>query len=276
MVNSLDIKSAFLQGGRLRRNVYLKPPQEANSNKLWKLNKCVYGLTDASRMWYLRVSEVMTELKLQKITLDEAMYICKKDKTVEGILCIHVDDFIWAGNIDFKHTVIDKLKDIFCISKESSENFKFLGLQVMQTKRKITVDQSHYVNSLEEPEIITSGRKKDEVLNTKENKSMKQFVGQLAWAASITRPDIAYETCEAIIGGEKRTISEVFKAKKALRKLKSNTLSLNYIPLEDLESCNLIVYADASHANLKDESSQSGCIIFLMDKNDKVNVSRHS
>ena len=40
----------------------LKPPVEDNSKgKLWKLNKCVYGLCDASRHWYLKVHNVMIE-----------------------------------------------------------------------------------------------------------------------------------------------------------------------------------------------------------------------
>ena len=51
----LDVKSAFLQGDKINRVVHLKPPKEANTDKLWLLQKCVYGLKDASRLWYLRV-----------------------------------------------------------------------------------------------------------------------------------------------------------------------------------------------------------------------------
>ena len=48
-IRSVEIKTAFLQGERLGRRVYLKPPVEATSKgKLWKLNKYVYGLCDAS------------------------------------------------------------------------------------------------------------------------------------------------------------------------------------------------------------------------------------
>ena len=52
-VNSLDIQSAFLQGKSITTDVYLMPPEEAGTEKLWKLKKCVYELTDASRRWYL-------------------------------------------------------------------------------------------------------------------------------------------------------------------------------------------------------------------------------
>ena len=54
-IKSIDVKTAFLQGKEIQRNVYLRPPVEANTRKVWKLRKCVYGLADASRYWYLRV-----------------------------------------------------------------------------------------------------------------------------------------------------------------------------------------------------------------------------
>ena len=38
-LKSIDIKRAFLQGHQLTREVYLRPPPEAQTNKLWKLNK---------------------------------------------------------------------------------------------------------------------------------------------------------------------------------------------------------------------------------------------
>lgn len=48
-LNSMDIKVAFLQGKDLDRNVYIQPPPEAQCKGLrWKLNKCIYGLADAS------------------------------------------------------------------------------------------------------------------------------------------------------------------------------------------------------------------------------------
>ena len=53
------------------------------------------------------------------------------------------------------------------------------------------------METLEEPDINLKGRTKDDLLDENENKFIKKFIGQLAWAANITHPDIAYETCEA-------------------------------------------------------------------------------
>ena len=50
--SSIDIKSAFLQGKEIEREVFVYPPIEAKSQNVWKLKKCVYGLADASRYWF--------------------------------------------------------------------------------------------------------------------------------------------------------------------------------------------------------------------------------
>ena len=52
-IHSVDVKSAFLQGKEINRDVYVKPSQEAETDKLWKLKTTVYGLFDAPRVWYL-------------------------------------------------------------------------------------------------------------------------------------------------------------------------------------------------------------------------------
>ena len=42
-IHSINIKSAFLQGKPLTRNVFLKPPREADTEAIWKLKQAVYG-----------------------------------------------------------------------------------------------------------------------------------------------------------------------------------------------------------------------------------------
>ena len=57
-LQTIDIKTAFLQGETINRNVYIIPPTEAKckSNHIWKLNKCVYGLSDAPLKWLFSCS----------------------------------------------------------------------------------------------------------------------------------------------------------------------------------------------------------------------------
>ena len=49
-VKTTDIKSAFLQGKELDRDVYIKPPKESETPKgfIWKLKHGLYGLKDGA------------------------------------------------------------------------------------------------------------------------------------------------------------------------------------------------------------------------------------
>ena len=52
---AIDIKTAFAQGKQIEIMVYLQPLKEvntSNTNKIWKLRKCMYGLAETSRYWF--------------------------------------------------------------------------------------------------------------------------------------------------------------------------------------------------------------------------------
>ena len=55
-IASADIRAAFLQSKVLDREVYVEPPADIKKQGIvWKLNKPLYGLDDASRKFWLRV-----------------------------------------------------------------------------------------------------------------------------------------------------------------------------------------------------------------------------
>ena len=102
-VGVLDISTAFLQGSELKREVYVKPPPEADSKCLWKLHKPVYGLADASRLWYDRVRKELLSLSCQVSQFDSCLFIWRDPQNnVSGVLCVHVDDFAYSGTVGFK------------------------------------------------------------------------------------------------------------------------------------------------------------------------------
>ena len=85
-VKSIDISSAFLQGQQIERTVYLIPPREhKKKNVLWKLKKCVYGLSDAAKMWYETVKDKILEAKITKCPHDDALFYYI-DEELEGIM----------------------------------------------------------------------------------------------------------------------------------------------------------------------------------------------
>ena len=96
----MDISTAFLQGKELTRPVYVKPPIEAgvNETKCWLLLKGVYGLTEASRMWYEQVHKVMVIGGFKRSAVDPALYFrYNSEGKVTCVLLGHVDNFLYGG-----------------------------------------------------------------------------------------------------------------------------------------------------------------------------------
>ena len=75
-VKTTDIKSAFLQGQELRRDVYIKPPRESSTGQgiVWKLKHGLYGLKDGARQFNLSVKEELIKLGCKMCEIDPAMF----------------------------------------------------------------------------------------------------------------------------------------------------------------------------------------------------------
>ena len=112
-----------------------------NSNKLWMLNKAVYGLKDAARVWYEKVVKVISERGGQRSRLDPTLFVGKKKKRITGLMVIHVDNFYYGGEKEFYQSIIRKIKDKFKIGEEKEENFKYLGMRIENEEIKFKLDQ---------------------------------------------------------------------------------------------------------------------------------------
>lgn len=88
----MDIKTVFLQGSKLSCEVFICLPDEVECNgKIWLLQKCVYGLVDASLYWYSRVRQAMLQCSANISSVDPAIFyqIDNKRKTFwKGMLMI--------------------------------------------------------------------------------------------------------------------------------------------------------------------------------------------
>ena len=86
-LNSIHVKTALLQGKLIERTVFIHPPKETKTNKIWRLRKCIYSLTDAPRQWYLHVREELIKLMRSRPSdLDAALFCWFSDGTLVGIL----------------------------------------------------------------------------------------------------------------------------------------------------------------------------------------------
>ena len=266
-VNALDIKTAFLQSQKMDRPVFLVPPIEAKFRKdhIWKLNKCVYGLNDASRQWYLTMKEELIKYGAEVSKYDEAIFTWHLNGKLHGVISTHVDDLMWGGSKVFKVSVIDKLKAKFKVKTEESVEFRYLGLDVEQRDGYIALSQNDYVRKLDylpAPEKLS-----DEPLSPREETLIRQANGKLNWIATQTRPDLSFDVseCNSIM---KRGKMECFRqVNKNIKKAKMEKSQIFIPSLESLRDLSIVGYSDASFANLDDGGSQGGYIIFVVGRN---------
>lgn len=266
-LKSIDIKSAYLQGSDIARDIYLKPPKEANTDKLWKLLRAPYGLVDAGRKWYIRIQQEFTDLGAKSLGCDRAVFIWENPSGAGscGILISHVDDFLYGGNSYFLKTIIPQIRSRFKVGSEEEDCFKYLGLAVSQVPLGIQLSLGDYIEGMQELDTSRLGGDKKRLLNKEEITEIKHLVGQINWVASQCRPDISFENC--VLGGQadKATVAEVFQANKVVKRVKGQPLNLTFPKELDLKTVRIVTFCDASHANLADKGSQGGLLVFLVD-----------
>ena len=263
--NSIDVQTAYLQGKPIEREVFLRPPPEFDNGSLWKLNKTVYGLSDAARQWYLRVKDELLKLGMKISSLDPALFSWHKNGKIEGILSLYVDDILWAGESSFKHEVMNKLSDMFTIRSISSKAFKYIGLNISNSSDgTISIEQHEYINSIQ-PISLSKARinNKHSLLTEKEKGEYRCLVGQLNWISTQTRPDIAFDVCDHSGRIKNATVSDICSLNKVVTKLHRDSYKLHFPTMPCIKDCYLECYTDASFANLHDSSSQGGFIISL-------------
>ena len=254
-INSIDIKAAFLQGKPIERTIYLKPPKEANAEgKLWKLKKAVYGLSDASRVWYLRVVDELKNLGVKISKYDKALFIWKQNESVEGFMSVHVDDFFWCGSMDFEERVINKMKAIFKISKEDSVAFKYLGVHLNQSSNSMVLSQTPYIETIQPLLNLNAHEQKSGDIGKEVHRLLRGIVGQLSWACGMSRPDVAIDCCVLSTVQSKPTVKDCNDVNKAIRDMKTNNFDLKF-PKLHIPSIYMVIHSDASFGNLIDGGS---------------------
>lgn len=268
---TIDIKAAFLQGHKITRDVYLKPPlEERQDGIIWKLNKVVYGLNDAARNWYLSIVEKLICLGCKQSNFDKAIFHYSHQSQLCGIFQIHVDDFIHAGNELFQTNVIKQIETTFKISKTEEQNFKYIGLNITHQSGAITVNQNTFIDDLEAIPINPKrSTQKFDSLNKVEAQQYRTAVGQINWIASTTRPDVMYDLLELSMSMKEPKILNLVHANKVIKRIKLESYSLIYPQLGPTDDLYLAVFTDASLANLPDQiSSAGGYVILLIGSNE--------
>jgi hypothetical protein len=224
-IKQIDFDTAFLNA-TLEEEIYMKLPEGFHlEGSTWKsgstkrenhgvlrLLKALYGLKQAPREWWLQLQRLLNELGYHSSDIDHCLYM----KTVNGermYLAVYVDDILAI----FPHTLVSEWeKDKLTISNKYK--LKDLGdcewiLQMSVTRdrsaRTITLSQRSYIEvilsghpSINNKQVSTPYLYKDitvcpegiadKELSKEDHAEYRSIVGELLYAATISRVDIAY------------------------------------------------------------------------------------
>ncbi|WMV38147.1 hypothetical protein MTR67_031532 [Solanum verrucosum] len=131
----MDVKSAFLNG-YLNEEVYVKqPPGFKNPeflNNVYKLDKVMYGLKQATRAWYERLSKFLLDHGHSRGKINNTLFLKTIGKDLL-IVQVYVDDIIFGStNSLMTQEFVELMSGEFEISMMGELSF-FLGLQIKQT-----------------------------------------------------------------------------------------------------------------------------------------------
>ena len=118
VMRQLDVKNAFLHGD-LQETVYMRQPlgfiDSTKPNYVCLLCKPLYGIKQAPRAWFTRLSTTLTQLGFSGSKTDPSLFILNSDGPIVYVL-FWVDDIIIAGdNPTTIDHIIHRLSSTFSI-----------------------------------------------------------------------------------------------------------------------------------------------------------------
>ncbi|GJX40434.1 putative ribonuclease H-like domain-containing protein [Tanacetum coccineum] len=150
VVYQMDVKSAFLYG-KIEEEVYVcQPPGFEDPNfldRVYKVEKALYGLHQAPRAWYKTLSTYLLENGFRRGKINKTLFI-KRDKSDILLVQVYVDDIIFGSTRKKMCTEFEKMMHKKFQMSSMGELTFFLGMQVKQKEYGIFISQDKYVNEI--------------------------------------------------------------------------------------------------------------------------------
>lgn len=145
-----DIKTAYLYGS-IDETVFMEAPPGFNEmigrDKVCGLQKSIYGLPQSGRNWYKRLRKELLGLGLDQLASDNCVFVYNKNN---AFICVstYVDDLsVIDNNSETGNVFIAKLCKIFELNETTNKGI-FLGMEVKQYEKEITISQECYIKTL--------------------------------------------------------------------------------------------------------------------------------
>ena len=307
---SLDFTCAFLQGvpfGPEEPPVYLKPPKSTYGCEIFppdcrlRLRKCLYGLKDAPRRWFLSLKNRLEKAGFRALDADGAVYVLELDEkgepitrqplgakkfpratdceiedpgyvpeppkgTIHGIISIHVDDVLFGGSPEFSkfwRSVVDSLDhDEGQQTLQNPAGVMFTGILHKTSADLCThLNMDHYTSKLT-PIPVENDLSEDTPYE--DISAFRAAFGKLSYCVfQGLRADELFRCAQLAKRRNAPTVGNVRELNKVFLALKGRPLSVK-IPKFKTRKWRVVTYVDASFTRLH---RTSGAVFFVAEDN---------
>ncbi|GJR08393.1 putative ribonuclease H-like domain-containing protein [Tanacetum coccineum] len=252
IVYQMDVKSAFLYGSIDEEVYVIQPPSFQDldfPDRVYKVEKAMYGLHQAPRAWYGTLSKYLLE---NGFTRDDIIFGSSNEK-----LCKEFEVL---------------MHNRFQMSAMGELNF-FLGLQILQRKDRIFLSQDKYVNDILKKYGYTDVRtvntpmdrekswRKDGSRKDVDRYLYRSMIGSLIYLTA-SRPYIMFAVCVCAKNQMTPKECHLYAMKRIFRYLKGHPLLGLCYPKES--PFDLVAYSDSDFdGDNHDRKSTTGRCQFL-------------
>ena len=285
-----DVRTAFLQAKSQDRvhPLYARPlPELAEAfglsvGQMLELLGSAYGLTSAPREWYLDLSATLKKLGAEVCSTDPCLWrVIAEDGSVLGVLGIHVDDILMAGNENEKQWVefLHRLHGSYQWAPWETDQFTHCGLGLQQLyDDSVMISHEEYCSNVSQVDPRRKGD--EEPLREDELSQLRAVHGAIQWRVTQSAPHHAAKLSYLQSFLATKDYKAIELTNKLVREVHSSRhLSIGVHQLDSpAEAMVMVGWSDAAVANRPDGSSTGGHIYGFMRPEDvengfgKVNV----
>jgi Reverse transcriptase (RNA-dependent DNA polymerase) len=207
-----DVCTAFLNP-TLTEVIYIKPPPGYDfgpPGTVLLLHKGLYGLKQASRLWYQRLRSFFTSKGFTQSSADPCVFFRIHSPTNLVYLSVYVDDITFFGHDDAINLALNDLKNEFKL-RDLGNLDCILGIQVHSTTDGVLIHQTKYIQTVLnrfsdylgfptstpllanplKPRLEITNEDYNEILDSPFDKKLYlKAIGSLNYASTYTRIDI--------------------------------------------------------------------------------------
>ena len=282
-IQQMDVKDAYLNAP-LDEEIYIQQPdgfsQEGKELHVCLLQKSLYGLKQASRLWYERLREALVRFGFTRCQVEHCVFYKHKDGHL-AIIVVAVDDLtLTASSVALMHATKAQLKTKFNMTDDGDIHW-LLGIKITHDRnaRTISLSQKSYIDSmlsryhLNRAKLVSIPMESGLKLSIKQCPHMpeeiermkrvpyKEGIGSLLYAALATRPDIAFAS--SILGQFAQNPGRIhWEALKRIMRYLKGTSELELV-LGGKPGGGLSAYSDADFASQEHRHSISGYAVLI-------------